>query len=89
MVLLNHRRSYSSLIKKACKNGAIFSYLGSLTTPGCAETVIWYVAQHPIQISSVDFDRLHQDLVEYHITDNGNNARPTQPLNGRTVVRYN
>ena len=33
-------------------------------------------------------DRIHLDLLEYHITDNGNNARPPQPLNGRVVSRY-
>ncbi|OWY99645.1 Carbonic anhydrase, partial [Phytophthora megakarya] len=48
----------------------------------------WWVVSNPIKISSRDFGRLHQDLVEYHITDNGNNARPVQPLNGRNVVRY-
>ncbi|ETM57040.1 hypothetical protein L914_00083, partial [Phytophthora nicotianae] len=52
-------------------------------------TADWWVVQNPITISSVDFGRLHQDLLEYHITDNGNNARPVQPLNGRKVTRYN
>ncbi|KAG7392527.1 hypothetical protein PHYPSEUDO_000215 [Phytophthora pseudosyringae] len=82
-------KSYTSLIKQTCKTGGIYNYPGSLTTPGCAETVDWWVVQNPIKISSIDFGRLHQDLVEYHITDNGNNARPAQPLNGRTVTRYN
>ncbi|KAG6584761.1 putative carbonic anhydrase [Phytophthora cinnamomi] len=82
-------KSYSNLIKKASRTGGIYNYPGSLTTPGCDETADWWVVQTPIQISSTDFGRLHQDLVEYHITDNGNNARPVQPLNGRTVTRYN
>ncbi|KAL4156206.1 hypothetical protein PRNP1_005238 [Phytophthora ramorum] len=82
-------KSYSTLVKQTCKTGAIFNYPGSLTTPGCDETADWWVVQTPVNISSVDFGRLHQDLVEYHITDNGNNARPTQPLNGRKVIRYN
>ncbi|GMF46553.1 unnamed protein product [Phytophthora fragariaefolia] len=84
-----NRKSYSNLIKKASKDCGIYNYPGSLTTPGCDETADWWVVQTPIQISSTDFGRLHQDLVEYHITDDGNNARPVQPLNGRTVTRYN
>ncbi|KAG1701994.1 hypothetical protein DVH05_010484 [Phytophthora capsici] len=82
-------KSYSALIKQASKNCGIYNYPGSLTTPGCDETADWWVVQDAIKISSIDFGRLHQDLVEYHITDNGNNARPVQPLNGRTVTRFN
>ncbi|KAE8974399.1 hypothetical protein PR003_g26987 [Phytophthora rubi] len=81
--------SYSGMIKKASKTGGIYNYPGSLTTPGCDETADWWVVQTPIQISSADFARLHKDLLEYHITDDGNNARPVQPLNGRAVTRYN
>ncbi|KAE8966553.1 hypothetical protein PR003_g19088 [Phytophthora rubi] len=84
-----HLKSYTKLIKKASKNCGIYNYPGSLTTPACDETADWWVVQTPIQISSSDFTRLHKDLVEYHITDNGNNARPVQRLNGRTVTRYN
>ncbi|KAE9324988.1 hypothetical protein PF008_g16985 [Phytophthora fragariae] len=82
-------KSYSGMIKKPSKTGGIYNYPGSLTTPGCDETADWWVVQTPIQISSADFARLHKDLLEYHITDDGNNARPVQPLNGRAVTRYN
>ncbi|KAF4137393.1 Eukaryotic-type carbonic anhydrase, partial [Phytophthora infestans] len=82
-------KSYSTMVRQACRTGGIYNYPGSLTTPGCGENADWWVVQNPIKISSVDFGRLHQDLVEYHITDNGNNARPVQPLNGRRVTRYN
>ncbi|ETM03729.1 hypothetical protein L917_00085 [Phytophthora nicotianae] len=82
-------KSYSNLIRQASKHCGVYNYPGSLTTPGCDETADWWVVQDPIKISSIDFGRLHQDLVEYHITDNGNNARPVQPLNGRKVTRYN
>ncbi|KAG7396149.1 hypothetical protein PHYBOEH_002753 [Phytophthora boehmeriae] len=81
-------KSYSTLVKKVIKAGAIFNYPGSLTTPACDEIADWWVVEKPIKISSADFDRLHKDLVEYHITDDGNNARPVQPLNGRIVSRY-
>ncbi|CAH0484611.1 unnamed protein product [Peronospora farinosa] len=86
-VLVN-LESYSALVMKASSRGVIYNYPGSLTTPSCGETVDWWVVQNPISISRTDFDRLHQDLLEYPITDNGNNARPPQPLNGRIVQRY-
>ena len=88
LVLLIHRESYSAMVMKASSRGVIYNYPGSLTTPSCNETVDWWVVQNPISISRIDFDRIHLDLLEYHITDNGNNARPPQPLNGRVVSRY-
>ncbi|KAI9922375.1 hypothetical protein PsorP6_001725 [Peronosclerospora sorghi] len=80
--------SYSSLATSAAATGGIYNYPGSLTTPPCNETVDWWVVKKPIIISSADFNRVHLNLVEYHATDNGRNARPTQPLNGRVVTRY-
>ncbi|KAI9915257.1 hypothetical protein PsorP6_006894 [Peronosclerospora sorghi] len=82
-------RSYSSLVKKSAKVSGIYNYPGSLTTPGCDENVDWWVVEHPVQISSIDFGRLRQDLVESRITNKGTNARPPQPLNGRVVTYYN
>ncbi|OWZ17508.1 Carbonic anhydrase [Phytophthora megakarya] len=86
--ILVELKSYSALVRKACGTGGIYNYPGSLTTPGCDENADWWVVSNPIKISAHDFGRLHQDLVEYHITDDGNNARPVQRLNGRKVVRY-
>ncbi|KAF4137373.1 Eukaryotic-type carbonic anhydrase [Phytophthora infestans] len=63
-----------------------YNYPGSLTTPGCDEIVDWWVVQQPMSISSADFTRLQTQLKELSVTDNGNNARPVLPLNGRTVV---
>ncbi|KAL7690653.1 putative alpha carbonic anhydrase domain, carbonic anhydrase, alpha-class [Plasmopara halstedii] len=80
--------SYANLIKTAFEIGGAYNYPGSLTTPGCAETVDWWVIKSPIMISVIDYDRLHTDLLEYEITNNGNNARPVQPLQGRTVLYY-
>uniref|UniRef100_A0AAV1TN81 carbonic anhydrase n=1 Tax=Peronospora matthiolae TaxID=2874970 RepID=A0AAV1TN81_9STRA len=82
-------KSYSTMVRKAASVGGIYNYTGSLTTPGCEENADWWVVQNPIKISSIDFGRLHQDLVEYHVTDDGDNARPVQPLNGRVVTHYN
>lgn len=54
-----------------------YSYTGSLTTPPCGEDVRWYVLADPVEVSPVQIDRfaaLYPD-----------NARPTQPLNERTI----
>ena len=56
-----------------------FAFDGSLTTPPCTEGVRWMVLQEPQEISASEiaaFGRL------YH-----NNARPTQPSNGRVIKR--
>ncbi|TDH71673.1 hypothetical protein CCR75_006998 [Bremia lactucae] len=80
--------SYSSLVLEASKGKGVYNYPGSLTTPGCDETADWWVVENPIQISAADFERLHKDLLEYEITNNGSNARPVQPLNQRTIAYY-
>ncbi|NUU37959.1 carbonic anhydrase [Pseudomonas sp. C2B4] len=54
-----------------------FSYMGSLTTPPCSEGVRWHVLTQPVQLSK---DQLQAFQALYPM-----NARPVQPLNGRTV----
>jgi carbonic anhydrase len=54
-----------------------FRYSGSLTTPPCSEGVRWTVLQTPISASEAQIAKLQG------IT--GKNARPVQPLNGRTL----
>lgn len=69
-----------------------YTYKGSLTTPGCFESVRWFVFNHTFGISeaqlekfrSSTFDRKRQDTKKSHLSDN---FRPVQPLNGRTVTR--
>jgi carbonic anhydrase len=54
-------------------------YQGSLTTPPGTEGVSWFVMTEPVTLSKEQiaaFRRIHDG-----------NARPTQPLNGRTVQR--
>ncbi len=54
-----------------------YTYPGSLTTPPCSETVTWFVLHEYAQVSSDQFDAFRHIL--------GNNFRPLQKRNGRTV----
>ncbi len=60
---------------------ASYRYSGSLTTPPCSEDVRWLMLKTPIEASKEQIARFRQIYF-------GNN-RPTQPLNGRTVVAAN
>ena len=59
------------------KQQGYYTFEGSLTTPPCSEHVRWFVLKMPVQASAgqiVQFAARYPD-----------NARPTQPLNGRTL----
>jgi len=56
---------------------AYFSYAGSLTTPPCSESVKWNVLLEPMTVSEEQIEAF-QKLYQV-------NARPIQPINGRTV----
>jgi len=57
-----------------------YHFEGSFTTPPCTEGIKWYVLKTPISASQSQIDRFHAVM--------GNNARPTQTLNERSVVEY-
>jgi carbonic anhydrase len=54
-----------------------YTYPGSLTTPPCTETVTWFVLHGYAQLSNEQFDAFRHIL--------GNNFRPLQQRNGRTI----
>jgi carbonic anhydrase len=54
-----------------------YTFAGSLTTPPCSEGVTWFVLKNPSTLSSGEIERFAS---LYPM-----NARPVQPLNGRTV----
>ena len=54
-----------------------FTFTGSLTTPPCTEDVAWFVLKSPAQLS--------RSQVAAFAKRYPNDARPTQPLNGRVV----
>jgi carbonic anhydrase len=58
-------------------NHAYFKFMGSLTTPPCSDGVRWQVLRQPVELSPQQIAAFHQ---LYKM-----NARPVQPLNGRTV----
>ncbi|KAF0889474.1 hypothetical protein E2562_024533 [Oryza meyeriana var. granulata] len=64
------------------RTGSYFRYVGSLTTPPCAENVVWNVLGKVREISKEQLDALTAPLPT-------KDARPAQPLNGRTVFFYN
>uniref|UniRef100_A0A1W7RAS9 carbonic anhydrase n=1 Tax=Hadrurus spadix TaxID=141984 RepID=A0A1W7RAS9_9SCOR len=65
-----------------------YRYEGSLTTPGCSESVIWTVFKHKQHISAKQLAQF-RTLQESGDGDEDNqmedNFRPPQPLNGRKV----
>ena len=59
------------------ENRAYYTYMGSMTTPPCAEDVLWIIFKQPMPVSEEQvriFARLYR-----------NNARPIQPSNNRLV----
>ena len=58
-------------------NRRYYSYAGSLTTPPCTEGVRWHVLSSVLQLSTT---QLQAFKALYPM-----NARPVQPLNGRSI----
>jgi len=77
--------SLASLLPTDTKN--FYRYMGSLTTPGCNEIVVWTVFKEPIGISASQMAKFRQNVKIDN--DSGkklvDNYRKVQPLNGREV----
>lgn len=70
-----------------------YTYSGSLTTVPCTEGLTWIVFAEPVAIGATDLANLITSVKEYPDTITleqykWNDGRPTQPLNGRTVLKY-
>uniref|UniRef100_A0A2C9LUK1 Alpha-carbonic anhydrase domain-containing protein n=1 Tax=Biomphalaria glabrata TaxID=6526 RepID=A0A2C9LUK1_BIOGL len=69
---------------------SFFRYEGSLTTPGCYETVTWTLFRETIKVSEDQIAKLRALQQIDHSTNLPtpmvDNYRPVQPLNGRTVT---
>ena len=57
-----------------------YSFTGSLTTPPCSGSVSWAVLKEPLTASKAQIDAMSAVL--------SSNARPVQPLNGRTISHH-
>lgn len=55
-----------------------YAFDGSLTTPPCTEGIRWVVLKRPITASPAQ-------ILNIRKASGGTNARPVQPLNGRTI----
>lgn len=66
------------------KSSAGFRYDGSLTTPPCTEGVRWNVLATPVRLSRHQIETF--ESVPLSQAPSGDNYRPVQPLNGRTVT---
>lgn len=55
-----------------------YTFPGSLTTPPCTEGVNWYVLKTPVEIAPAE--------LEWFAKLYPSNARPLQPLHGRTIL---
>uniref|UniRef100_A0A8C0I6M3 Carbonic anhydrase 4 n=1 Tax=Balaenoptera musculus TaxID=9771 RepID=A0A8C0I6M3_BALMU len=81
--------SLFDLLPKKEKLRHYFRYLGSLTTPGCDEKVVWTVFREPIQLHKDQILAFSQKLYydnekKLQMTDN---VRPLQPRGKRQVFR--
>lgn len=64
-----------------------YRYKGSLTTPGCYESVVWTVFEEPIRISKDQATLLAEKFLDSNGDPIGDNFRAVQPLNGRQVTK--
>jgi carbonic anhydrase len=55
-----------------------YTFPGSLTTPPCSENVTWFVLKNPVEASA--------SQIEMFAKIYKNDARPVQPLSGRTIL---
>uniref|UniRef100_A0A3Q3W5H6 Carbonic anhydrase n=1 Tax=Mola mola TaxID=94237 RepID=A0A3Q3W5H6_MOLML len=78
--------SLTQLIPNEQNLTSFYRYKGSLTTPGCTESVIWTLFESPIPLSK-DQLRVFSELKFHDGKAMVGTFRPVQPLNGRQVYR--
>ena len=64
-------------------NAPMYTFDGSLTTPPCSEGVLWFVSEEISSATAAEINAL-KSVAESQGLENGN-ARPTQPVNGRSI----
>jgi len=73
-VALKNKFNVADLLPSSIAN---YSYTGSLTTPPCSEEVSFFILKTPIEMSAGQLAAFKKVF--------SMNARPVQPLNGRTI----
>lgn len=68
---------FISLADGLTDTSSYYTYAGSLTTPACTENVTWIVLKKQAKLNQSQWDSFRGIL--------GNNFRPLQKLNGRTI----
>lgn len=78
----------NSLAKFIDENPVYYTYLGSMTTPNCEESVNWYVLQKPLGITSANLKKFTQYWGDNLSFSNGEgNNRPISSLGTRTIMQ--
>jgi carbonic anhydrase len=70
---------------------AQYYYVGSLTTPNCTGDVPYFIFEEPIVVSQADLQLLRNivsNSTSNRLSADGNNNRPIQPLNNRTITYF-
>lgn len=62
-----------------------YRYEGSLTTPGCAESVMWTILTEPVPVTLSQIERFKMTMDDsgHQLT---HNYRPLKPLNSRALI---
>ena len=77
---------YSKLFNPVLDKKKFYHYKGSLTTPPCTETVLWWVYQTPVRVLSEDIKPFMKRWIEDQRFSAGNgNCRTVCDLAGRKI----
>ncbi|XP_042564416.1 carbonic anhydrase 15-like [Clupea harengus] len=77
----------SDIIPPAHELSAYYRYSGSMTTPGCNESVIWTIFQRTLPASHRQLVDVAEEVWYWTGKPMTDIFRPTQQLNGRTVYK--
>jgi len=87
----NVKIDLKSLMEAVTKSSDFYAYRGSLTTPGCHESVTWVVYKEKLTISQEQLDAFNgiyvteEGAAEPELVSLYGNNRPIQKDNGRTL----
>jgi carbonic anhydrase len=87
-VTVNRRLDFTSLLLAGGPLPQVYSYKGSLTTPGCNEQVNWFVLKTKATVPASQLNALRTKLMDGNGVVLNENHRPIMPLNGRKVLLH-